>query len=167
VLHRLGHIPSTPPAFVVVSVAEQLQVDSIGCVPGLRLVEPGVQRFDACHRDRSLGPRLTLESVAEVLAALVGLPLLHSCQPSFRDSSSPVRGRGVWPRYHCAPACVSGQVGLTVSLSVSGDAGVSRDPLSLDCHAVGEETPRPSVYPPRQSLRWTWLNVCCSSNCSL
>jgi hypothetical protein len=41
VLPRLGHLPSTPPAFVVISVAEPLQVDSSGRVPGLQSVEPG------------------------------------------------------------------------------------------------------------------------------
>jgi len=66
-------------------------------MPGLQLVEPRGQRFHACHRDRSLGPRLALKSVAEVLAALVGLPLRLLCRPSLGDSSSPVRGRGVWP----------------------------------------------------------------------
>ena len=71
----VGLFPNTPPAFVVISVAEPLQVDSSGRVPGLQSVEPGGQRFYACHRDRSLGPRLALESVAEVLGALVGLPL--------------------------------------------------------------------------------------------
>jgi len=167
VLPGQGHIPSTPPAFVVISVAEPPQVDSSGRVPGLQSVEPGGQRFYACHQDRSLGPRLALESVAEVLAALIGLPHRLSCRPSFRDSSSPVRGRGVWPLYHCAPACVSGQVGLTVSFFVSEDAGVARDPMDLSRDAVGEETPRPSVDPPRQSLPWAQLQVCRSSNCSL
>ena len=163
----LGHIPSTTPAFVVISVTEPLQVDSSGRMPGLQLVEPGGQRFYACHRDRSLGPRLALESVDEVLAALVGLPLRLSCRPSFGDSSSPVRGRAVWPLYHCTPACVSGQVGLTVCFFVSGDAGVSRYQVDLGRDAVGEEIPRPSVDPPRQSLPWARLQVCRSSNCAL
>jgi len=79
VLPRLGHCPSTPPAFVVISVAEPFQVNSGGRMPGLQSVEPSGQRLHACHRDRSLGPRLALESVAEVLAALVGLPLRLGC----------------------------------------------------------------------------------------
>jgi hypothetical protein len=41
-------------------------------MPGLQSVEPGGQRFYACYWDRSFGHRLALESVAEVLAALVG-----------------------------------------------------------------------------------------------
>ena len=90
VLPRLGHSPSTPPAFVVVSVAEPLEVDSSGRMPGLQSVEPGGQRFHTCHRGRSLGPRLALESVAEVLAAHVGLPPRLRCGPSLGDSSSPV-----------------------------------------------------------------------------
>ena len=40
VLPRLGHCPSTPPALVVVSVAEPFQVNSRGRVPGLQSVEP-------------------------------------------------------------------------------------------------------------------------------
>ena len=48
-------------------------------MPGLESVEPGGHRLYACHRDRSFGPCLALESVAEVLAALVGLPLRLSC----------------------------------------------------------------------------------------
>jgi hypothetical protein len=75
VLQRLGHFASTPPAHVVISVAESFQVNSSGHVPGLQSVEPSGQRLYACHRDRSLGPRLAHESVAEVLAASVGLPL--------------------------------------------------------------------------------------------
>jgi len=167
VLPRLGHSPSTPPAFVVVSVAKPHYVDSSGRMPGLQSVEPGGQQFHACHRDRSLGPRLALECVAEVLAALVGLPPRLHYRPCLGDSSSPVRGRGLWPLYHSASECVSGQIGLAVRFLVSGDAGVSRDPVDLGCDAVGEETPRPSVDPPRQSLPWARLQVCRSSNCAL
>ena len=75
----LGHCPSTPPAYVVISVAEPFQVNSSGRMPGLQSVEPSGQRVYTCHQDRSLGPRLALESVAEVLAALVGLPLRLGC----------------------------------------------------------------------------------------
>ena len=46
---------------------------------GLHSVEPGSQQFDACQRDGSLGLRLALEHVAEVLAALVGHPLRLLC----------------------------------------------------------------------------------------
>ena len=35
VLPRLGHCPSTPPACVVISVAEPFQVDPRGRMPGL------------------------------------------------------------------------------------------------------------------------------------
>jgi len=79
VLPRLGHCPSTPPAFVGISVAEAFQVDSSGRMPRLESVEHGGERLYACHRDRSFGPCLALEPVAEVLAALVGLPLRLSC----------------------------------------------------------------------------------------
>jgi hypothetical protein len=67
----------------------------------------------------SFGPRHALEFGAEVLAALVGLPFRLRCQTSFGDSSSPVRGRGVWLLYHCADLCVMVQVGLTVCIPVS------------------------------------------------
>jgi len=90
VLPCLGHSPSTPPAFVVVSVAEPLQVDSTGGMPGLQSVEPGGQQFHVCHRDRSLGPHLALESVAEEHATLVGLQLCLRCRPSLGDQSTPV-----------------------------------------------------------------------------
>jgi hypothetical protein len=62
-------------AFVLLSVAELFYVDSSGCMPALWSVEPGSQRLHASHRNGSLGPCLGLDSVAEVLAALVGLPL--------------------------------------------------------------------------------------------
>jgi hypothetical protein len=48
-------------------------------LPRLESVEPGSQRLHACHRNGSLGPCLALESVAEGLAALIGLPLCLSC----------------------------------------------------------------------------------------
>jgi hypothetical protein len=89
-----------------------------------------------------------------VLAALIGHPLYLRCGPFLGDSSTPVRGRGVWPLCLSASACISRQVGLTVCFLVSGDAGVSRDPVNLGCDAVGEETPRPSVDPPSQLLPW-------------
>jgi len=79
VLRHPGRCPSTPPALVVISVAEPFQVNSCGRVPGLQWVEPSGQRLYACHRDRSVGPCLALESVAEVLAAPVGLPLRLGC----------------------------------------------------------------------------------------
>jgi hypothetical protein len=40
VFARLGHCLSTPPALVIISVAESFQVNSSGCVPGLLSVEP-------------------------------------------------------------------------------------------------------------------------------
>jgi hypothetical protein len=61
-------------------------------MPGHQSVEPGGQRFYACHRDWSFNPRLALESVAEVLAARVGLPLCLYCRPSLGDMYSSVRG---------------------------------------------------------------------------
>jgi len=79
VLPRLEHCPSTPPALVVISVAKPCQVYSSGQVPGLQSLEPSGQQLYACHRDRSLGPCLALESVAEVLAAPVGFPLRLGC----------------------------------------------------------------------------------------
>jgi hypothetical protein len=79
VLLHLGHCLSTPPALVIISVAESFQVNSRWRVPGHQSVEPSGQRLYACHRDRSLGPCLALESVAEVLAAPVGLPLHLGC----------------------------------------------------------------------------------------
>ena len=167
VLQRLGHCPSTPPAFVVISVAEPFQVDSSGRMPEIELVELGGQRLYACHRDWSFGPCLALESVAEVRPSLVGLPPHLSCSYSLGDPSSPIRGRGVWPLYDCASACISGQVCLTVWFFISGDAGVPRDPVDLGCDAVGEDTPRPAVDPPQQLLPWARLQVCHPSNCGL
>ena len=79
VLPRLGHSPSTPPAHVVISMAEPFQVNSSGGMSGLQSVEPSGQRLYTCHWDRSLGPCLALESVAEVLGAPVGLPLRLGC----------------------------------------------------------------------------------------
>jgi len=79
VLPCVEHCPNTPPAFVVISVAEPFQVDSSGRMPGTQSVYPGGLLLYACHRARSVGPCLALEAVAEVLAALVGLPSRLSC----------------------------------------------------------------------------------------
>ena len=48
-------------------------------MPGQLLVHPGGQRHYVCQPDRSLGPYLAIESVAEVLDALASLPLGFSC----------------------------------------------------------------------------------------
>jgi len=119
------------------------------------------------NRDRPSGPRLAYESVAEVLAAHVGLSVRLGCRPSLKHSSSPVRGRGVWPLDQCASAWISCQVCLTVFLFGSGDARASRDTVDLGWDAAGEETPHLSVDPPCQSLPRARLQVCCSSNCGL
>jgi len=79
VLLRLGQRPSIPPALVVISVAERFQINTSGRVPVVQSVEPNNQLLYACHRDMSLGLCLALESVAEVLAASVGLPLRLAC----------------------------------------------------------------------------------------
>jgi len=79
---HLGRRPASaaaPPTFVVLSVAEQFLVDSSGSMPALQSVKLGSQRYNAWHQNRSLGLRLALESVAEVLAALVGLSLCLGC----------------------------------------------------------------------------------------
>jgi len=58
VFPHLGHCPisaTAPPAFVVLLVAEPFRVDSSGCMPELQSVEPGRQRVQACHPNRSLG----------------------------------------------------------------------------------------------------------------
>jgi len=120
VLPRLGHCPSTLLACVVISVARPFQVDSSGRMPWPESAEHGSQQLYACHRDRSLGPCLALESVPEVLAALVGLTLSLSCWSSLGDSSSPIQGRCLWPLYHCASTCVSGQVYLRVCFFFPG-----------------------------------------------
>jgi hypothetical protein len=96
VIPRMGHSPSIPPAFVVISMTEPLYVDCSGRMPILQSLEPGGQRIHACHRDSSLGLHLALESVAEVLGVLGRLPFRLRWPPSLRDYSSPVRGRGVW-----------------------------------------------------------------------
>ena len=75
VLPRLGHCPATPPALVVIWVAEPVQTNSSGRMPRLQSVESSGQQLYDCHRDRSLGPCLAHESVAEVLVEPVGLPL--------------------------------------------------------------------------------------------
>jgi hypothetical protein len=79
VLPRFGQSPSTPPAFVVVSVTEPLQLYSSGRMTGHQLVELSGQRIYACHRDSSFRPHRPIQSEVEVLAALVGLPLCLSC----------------------------------------------------------------------------------------
>jgi hypothetical protein len=79
VLPRLGHCPSTRPGLVVISVAGSFEVNPRGRKPGLLSVQPSAQWHYACHRDRSLGPHLAVESVAEVLAAPVCLPLGLRC----------------------------------------------------------------------------------------
>jgi len=53
---RLGRGPCTPPASIVLSLAEPVQGYSSGCMPTLQLVEPSSQRLHTCHWDRSLGP---------------------------------------------------------------------------------------------------------------
>jgi hypothetical protein len=42
---------------------------------------------------------------------------------------------------------------------------VSRNAVDVGCDAVAEETPDPSVDPPRQSLPWAQLQVSRTSNC--
>jgi len=82
VFPSLGHRPASTAAllaFVVLTLAEPLYVDSSGCMPGFESEEPGGRRFHAWHLDRSLRPPLGLESVAEVLAALVGIPFHFGC----------------------------------------------------------------------------------------
>ena len=79
VLPRLGHCPSTPPAYVVISVAEPFLIDCSGRMPRIQSVERVGQRLLAYHQDTPVSPRLDLESVAEVPAALVGLPFRLSC----------------------------------------------------------------------------------------
>jgi len=48
-------------------------------MPAFQSVEPGIKQLHTCHGNRSLGPRLTLESVAEVFAAHGSLPLCLGC----------------------------------------------------------------------------------------
>jgi len=79
VLPHLVHCPSTCPALVVVSVAEPFQLNSGWWLPRHQSVEPSGQQLHACHQDRSLCACLALETVAEVLAAPVGLPLRLGC----------------------------------------------------------------------------------------
>jgi hypothetical protein len=75
VLPHPGRCPCPPPSFIVLSVAEPFWVDSSGCMPALWFAEHNSQRLNTHNRNRSLGSRLSLESIAEVLAAFVGLPL--------------------------------------------------------------------------------------------
>jgi hypothetical protein len=75
VLPQLGHCRFTPPAFAMFPVAKLVQVDSSRSISTLWLVESGSQQFRTCHWDGSLGPRFVLESVTEVLVALVNFPL--------------------------------------------------------------------------------------------
>jgi len=102
-----------------------------------------------------------------VLAALGGLPFHLSCRSSLGDSSSPIPGRGVWPVYHCASACISGQVHLMVRIFVSGDAGVPWDPVDHGCDSMAKEAPHLWVDLPHQSLPWARLQACCLSDCGL
>ena len=95
-----------------------------------------------------LGPRLALESVAEAPAALVRLPLRFGGLCFTREWSSSIRGRGVWPLYRCASACVFGEVRLPGRVFMCGDAGESRDPGDFGYNAMGEESLRCPNNPP-------------------
>jgi len=90
------------PAFVVVSVPEPFQVRAYRRVPRLQLIESGHQWIHTSHWDRSLAPGLALQSVAAVLAALVGLPLCLCHRPYFGDPSGSIRHRGVYSFSYCA-----------------------------------------------------------------
>ena len=152
---HLGCRPASaaaPLTFVVLSVVKPFEADSGGRMPTLQSVEPGEQRLHTCHQDRSLGPRLTLESVAEVLAAHVGLPPCVGCSLLLDDSLCSIQRTGVRPVYQCASACISSEDRLTVCFFLPGDGRVSRDRVDLGCTAMGEEIPRPSVVSHRQEL---------------
>jgi hypothetical protein len=131
---------ATTAAFVVILVAEPFEVDSSGCIPGLEAVEPGRNRVHICHRNRSLGPCLALGSVAEVLAARVGLPLCLGCGFPLSDLFSSIPSQGVWPLYHRASTGVTGEVWLADCLFNSGDAGVSLDPVNFSGDVMGTES---------------------------
>jgi len=73
------HRPSPAPEFVVISVADQFQLDSSGCMAGLQLDESSCKLLYACHLNRSLGPWLALQYVAAGVAADIGLSLHHGC----------------------------------------------------------------------------------------
>jgi uncharacterized protein YodC (DUF2158 family) len=60
-------------------VAELLKVKASGPMPGLQSVESRGQGLYVCHWNRSHGPSIAPESVVEVLAAPVGLPLCLGC----------------------------------------------------------------------------------------
>jgi len=67
---QVESLADTLPVFVVLSAAEPFSVDSSRCMPAHESVERNSQRIHACHRNGSLGPRLALESGAEVRATL-------------------------------------------------------------------------------------------------
>lgn len=76
---RLGQCTSTQGAFVDISVAETFQGDCTGHMLGHWSVGPGGQRVFTCHSNRSFGPHFALQSVADVLATFVGIPLCFGC----------------------------------------------------------------------------------------
>jgi len=95
ILSHLAHCPSTPPAFIVLSVVAPLEIDSSRCIPTLYSVEPGSKRLHDCHWNRSLVLHLALEYVTQVFAALVGLALCIGCWPPIWVSIHTMRGWGV------------------------------------------------------------------------
>ena len=144
VFPSLGHrcaSTALPPASDVLSMAQTFLVDSSGCMPRLRLVEPGGQRFHACHWYTSLGPRLAHGSVAEVLAALVGLLPRSGCCPSLGDLSGHIWGRGESRLYHHVPTCIAGYVNLAVCLLVPVDPGETQNPVDLLFRCRGRGNP--------------------------
>jgi hypothetical protein len=104
---RLGHSPSTQPAFAYNFVAATHFVGSSGHMAEPQSVKCAGQRVYACHRDRSFDPRAALAVVGEVLASRVGLLLCDHCRYTLGYLSSLVRGCRVWQLCHCASGCVS------------------------------------------------------------
>jgi len=118
------------PAFVVISVPEPFQIHTYWWVPGLQSVEPGCQWLHTIHWDESLTSRLALQSVAVVLATLVGIPLSLRHQPRFRDLFSPSCRHSVHSFWYGAwSADFSGLVWFAICFLIPGNASVSEKPV--------------------------------------
>ena len=141
------------------------EVCSSGYKPTLSLVESGSQWICAWYRNSSLGPCHTLESIAELVAALVGLPHCLGCRPPLGKWFRSIPGRSVWRLYCCASACILGNVCLAFRFVVSVDAEMFWDPVNLSCDGVGLENLHSEINLPCYSLSWAQLYVWSLSIC--
>jgi hypothetical protein len=97
VLPRLGPIPRTPPAFLVILVVKPLQVDCIGSMPGLQLVDPDGQRCSACYVfiSRLQSPAVPTKSLS------IGMSFIDIINPEYLTVSL-WNSHFSYPRYNSA-----------------------------------------------------------------